>query len=541
MADRLDYFFRQKVTEAELDLGFADLEQADFDLTVDHGLIGIMENMGVSEKSGTPDLTVDIQGPGTAYSKQGERINFSSTQNQDMSIDDGAVSTAVAAPGNARIVSIYATFDRLLSDSRLDGNSLTVFFQRDESFDFSVVAGAEAVAGLEVPPALDPNKILLGDITLIFGQTQIFNADIDVAETRRESAFVITDGATTLRSGTAEEAIQAVATTFNLDDIVHKSGAETITGIKDFEALIRLAAAGAFLDVTGLTSSPVSDPIIRDHVRQPTGLAFSATPDFMLLASFLTDVVDTNSNPILSRIYVTGSGGIMLTFNAEWDNATSLWTSDANMYASRLTLATGTVTGSPAFGGNPFEHSVREVAAMGETWAENTGWSSGKNPGALFGGIIGDGVSFFSGAVGVLAEGRLLFNDATGTQFGTNPAIGDNPGLNALYGKNIVKVWCRVEINAGTVTLVGKDSFGIASVAANVNDFDINYSNIFANTQYSAVCSYQFNTARVVGAIISNRAAGSSTWTIYRFDTAATIAIGAIAEFFDIVICGEQG
>ena len=32
MSDRLDFFFRQRVTEAELDLAFAQLEQADRDL-----------------------------------------------------------------------------------------------------------------------------------------------------------------------------------------------------------------------------------------------------------------------------------------------------------------------------------------------------------------------------------------------------------------------------------------------------------------------------------------------------------------------------
>lgn len=217
MGDRRDYYFRQKVTEAELDAGFDGLEQADFNFSVDHGLIGIVEGMAVSEKSGTPDLTVDASGPGQAYSKQGERIAFSSLQNVDLSVDDGAVSTAVAAPGNARIVSLFITFDRLLSDPRIDGNSATVFHLRDESFVFSVVAGAEALSGSEVPPPVDVNKILLADITLIFGQTQIFNADIDVASpTRREDAFAFA-GSTpvSLIAGTPNAAVSALLVALN--------------------------------------------------------------------------------------------------------------------------------------------------------------------------------------------------------------------------------------------------------------------------------------------------------------------------------------
>ncbi len=217
MANRRDYFFRQKVTEAELDVGFNGLEVADFNLAIDHGLVGITDDMVVSEKSGTPDLTVDVSGPGTAYSKQGERIFFSSLQNVDLSVDDGSVSTAVAAPGDAKIVSLFITFDRLLADPRIDGNSLTVFFERNESFAFSVVAGADATSGSEVPPALDTNKILLADVTLIFGQTQIFNADIDVATpSRREVAFAFA-GSTpvALSEGIAEAAIGALLTALN--------------------------------------------------------------------------------------------------------------------------------------------------------------------------------------------------------------------------------------------------------------------------------------------------------------------------------------
>lgn len=213
MANRRDYFFRQKVTEAELDAGFEGLEAADRDLAVDLGFYGVVAGMVVSQKSGTPNLTVDVSGPGAAYSKDGERIFFSSLQNVNLAADDAAVNTAVAAPGNSRVVSLFVEFDRLLSDPRIDGNSVTVFFQRNESFAFSVVAGAEATTGLQTPPALDPNKILLADITLAYGQTQILNSH--VSTTRREGLLDVLASPISLVAGTVKAAFSQLLEALN--------------------------------------------------------------------------------------------------------------------------------------------------------------------------------------------------------------------------------------------------------------------------------------------------------------------------------------
>ena len=227
MADRRDYYFRQKVTEAELDSGFDGLEQADFALAVDNDLIGIVAGLGVAEAA-IPNLTVDVQGPGTAYSKAGERIAIASTQNQDVSVDDGALSTAVGVPGNEKWVSLFILFDRALSDPRIDGNSVSVFFVRDESFAFSVVQGAEAPLGTAARPALDSGKILLADIHRTFGQTQIVNADIDV--TRREDAYRLT-GTVPLVAGTPKEAIEDLLTALNqhIDGVANQHPADELT------------------------------------------------------------------------------------------------------------------------------------------------------------------------------------------------------------------------------------------------------------------------------------------------------------------------
>jgi hypothetical protein len=213
MADRLDYFFRQRVTETELDLGFELLERADRNLAADLGFVGVVAGAVVSQHAPVPDLTVDVSGPGAVYDQLGERVFFSSLQNVNVAQDDNGVSTAVAAGGNEKIVSVFVKFDRSLSDPRVDGNSLTVFFRRDESFRFIVAQGAEAPAGTALPPPLRSDAILLGDITRTFGQTQILNANISTA--RRQDAFVVAGSPQSLRRGRTIEAVSDLLALYN--------------------------------------------------------------------------------------------------------------------------------------------------------------------------------------------------------------------------------------------------------------------------------------------------------------------------------------
>src|SRR5687768_17584971 len=121
MSSRLNYYFRQGVTEAELDLGFALLEQADHNLASDVGIFGIIDGMRASERDGVPDLSVDLTAPGRAYDRLGRRIFYGTAQNRDLSTDVNGVATAVQGEGNEKIVSLYIQFDRLPSDPRTDG------------------------------------------------------------------------------------------------------------------------------------------------------------------------------------------------------------------------------------------------------------------------------------------------------------------------------------------------------------------------------------------------------------------------------------
>lgn len=208
MSNRKNYYYRQIVTESELDEGFDHAEAADRALMVDQALIGIFQGATPAQDSGGASLDIELSGPAVIYDQLGQRIFWGPTQTVDCSIDEDGNSTAVAGGGNARIISVFAEYDRLLSDSRVDGNGATIYFERSESFKINVVAGAEVTSGSEVAPALRATQVLICDITLTNGQTTILTGGIDTT-TRREDAFVLTGSPGSERGGTTNEILQA--------------------------------------------------------------------------------------------------------------------------------------------------------------------------------------------------------------------------------------------------------------------------------------------------------------------------------------------
>jgi hypothetical protein len=187
VADRTDFYFRQRVTEAELDLAFTLMEEADRNLATDIGVFGIISGAVPSSHAPVADLTIDMTAPGRAYDKLGERIFFGTGQRVDCSVDTSGVPTDVKTQGNERSLGVFLQFSRQLSDPRTDGNSQQVYFRRDESFQFDVKQGVEAPAGTAVPVALDDASLLVCDVKRAFGRAQILAGDIDLS---RRQAFI---------------------------------------------------------------------------------------------------------------------------------------------------------------------------------------------------------------------------------------------------------------------------------------------------------------------------------------------------------------
>jgi hypothetical protein len=204
--DRKDFYFKQHVTQIELDGAFESTESAIDRTYEDLAIIGIVSGATVNQHSPTPNMTVDIPA-GIVIDQNGQRIKWASEQNLDCSIDENSASTAVASPGNSKYLAIFAEFDRALSDPRVDGNQDPVYFERAESFKLNVVQGAEGATPSK--PSLRSTQILLADILITYGHTQIVTGDIDTD--RREWAVTATSTELTIGCGTIEEGLQDIA------------------------------------------------------------------------------------------------------------------------------------------------------------------------------------------------------------------------------------------------------------------------------------------------------------------------------------------
>lgn len=191
MADRVDFFFRQRVTEAELDLACELLEQADRDLAADLGIYGIVTGAIPTQHSPVPALNVDLTSPTRAYDHLGQRIFIGTDQTVDCTVDLVGIPTTVTSVGNERWLGVFLRFTRQLSDPRTDGNAQQVYFRRDESYEVVVRQAPEAAAGTASRVALQDDELLVCDLRLAHGQTQILNAHIDQS---RRQAFIFAQG-----------------------------------------------------------------------------------------------------------------------------------------------------------------------------------------------------------------------------------------------------------------------------------------------------------------------------------------------------------
>jgi len=187
MADRTDFYFRQRVSEAELDLAFELLEKADRSLAADIGVYDIISGAEPFEHQPVPDLTIDLVAPARAYDHLGQRNFIGTDQVIDISVDHTGIPTEVASSGNERWLAVFLKFERLLSNPRTDGNSQQVFFRRDESFQIVVRQAPEGPSGGAAKVPLVEGELLVCDVLREAGQTQILDANIDVF---RRQAFI---------------------------------------------------------------------------------------------------------------------------------------------------------------------------------------------------------------------------------------------------------------------------------------------------------------------------------------------------------------
>lgn len=188
--DRKDFYFREIVTEDDLNNALDDAENADHNYGVDNGVFQKADgsNAPLSTPAGTDfnallggivsGLTVTLSGTtatiaaGTAYDCQGNRIHVAAPVNVLLtttgvtSIGGGGTpggigsTSTVPASGQFTWILLQIFFNRNLSDPREDGNAMTVYFNSAESFQFRVKVSSSSAS--PTIPAGDPNCIILG-------------------------------------------------------------------------------------------------------------------------------------------------------------------------------------------------------------------------------------------------------------------------------------------------------------------------------------------------------------------------------------------
>jgi len=239
MADRRNYYHLQVVTEDELDQGFTGLEQADWNLASDVGITGIISGATPVQHAPAPNLTIDLDGPARGYDGLGRRVFIGTDQVVDCSVDLLGVATQVQTPGNERYISLFARFARNLQDERTDGNSQQVYFVEDESFEIVVRAAPEAPVGAGTRVGLLDEELLVCDIKLIHGTTEILDADI-LVDRRQAWVFAaagsisVDFGAWTVLSGpTVQDAFDSVdASLVDLGDDTDVANGAAIVGFE---------------------------------------------------------------------------------------------------------------------------------------------------------------------------------------------------------------------------------------------------------------------------------------------------------------------
>lgn len=177
--DKRDFWYIQTVTDGDLD-ALQNLIDAAIKRFIKVGMPrGIVEGYDTTETS-PESFNVEV-GQGLAFDKDGERLYNSGTATVDCSEDENGDPTySDLGVGEKRWISVFAHFTRAQSDPHVDGKGETVYYQQNESLAFRVVRGSIAadpqrdVEG----PGLDASDILVADILMYYGMTEVDDTDI---------------------------------------------------------------------------------------------------------------------------------------------------------------------------------------------------------------------------------------------------------------------------------------------------------------------------------------------------------------------------
>jgi hypothetical protein len=172
MANRWIQWQGQYVAASDLNTSAAGLEAADRALAADLGFFGIVVG-GACAQAVSPAMSIVLAGPTVAYDQLGQRIYVAASQTIDLSVDYLGQSTTVATVGHSKVLSVFLQFTRNNTQAVVDGETppQTVYVNQAESYQILVYQGAESASPSR--PALLSNGVLLCDVIIAYGQTQV--------------------------------------------------------------------------------------------------------------------------------------------------------------------------------------------------------------------------------------------------------------------------------------------------------------------------------------------------------------------------------
>jgi hypothetical protein len=210
--NRLDYYFRELLTEGELDLGF-DYVQDIIESQVHKDAMALqgMVTGGVVAPKAPASLFVEVSGSGHGYTPEGKQLTWTAAEDLNCSTDELSIPTAVITPGNTKWLTVFVRFKEDLQDPRIDGNGFTVYFKRLADHEFYIAQGAEGLTPIR--PPLRDDSLVLADILISFGQTQIQAGDLYV--NRREDYIRAEQTPRSLVYGQIRPALTSLLTYYN--------------------------------------------------------------------------------------------------------------------------------------------------------------------------------------------------------------------------------------------------------------------------------------------------------------------------------------
>jgi len=458
--DKRNWTYKLVVLESYLDQSFDWVEDAEKNAITDMAQTGIHSGYTAAQDPAGPNLKVQISGPGYAHDKVGRRLYESdATVLVDCEYDEYGIATAVTpASGKTRWIAIFVRFTTQYADAIVDGNGVSVYTKEYEDTEFFVRQGTEAVGPTRV--ALQTEALLVCDIELTDGMTQIQNADIDLDRREdwyRELAATLTNLGD-MYFGTP---LAAIDQAIQWIDVLQTGVGVGFTGAAtwhDTNTLASTTVSTAIEEIVTVlaedTATPGADKIGADNyvagatfsltrgsvwdqlqeIADAVDVACQSNADETITGQWdfedfitvdVTGVVAANATPITCTAKGSGPGGIFL---GGGETATGV----ANEYQGLIAKGGFTAT----------------LAGLGGHFLGGTPSASGNAADGLFG-VGGDGIGADDGGDGGLFHG------------GDAPGAGNaGRGITALGGNSSA----GPDGTGGHFTGGGADGFGVQAI-----------------------------------------------------------------------------